>query len=150
LTTSVAPTAAPGTSPGATDNPPAGAVTPERAKGRLDQWLWFARFVKTRSLGARLCAAGAASINGVPARKANQGVRVGDVVVVPQGGWQLTVRVLALGARRGPAVEARTLYEEFAAPVRLRAASPVWTPLLLGDDGAATDGATLPASSPDA
>ena len=32
---------------------------PERAKTRLDQWLWFARFVKSRSLAARLCAAGA-------------------------------------------------------------------------------------------
>ena len=28
----------------------------ERTKARLDQWLWFARFAKSRSLAARLCA----------------------------------------------------------------------------------------------
>ena len=114
---------------------------PERAKARLDQWLWFARFVKSRSLGARLCSAGAVMINGSAVRKANQVVRVGDVVVLPQGGWRLTVRVLALGVRRGPATEARTLYEEAAAASRLRDSEPGWVPLLDiadgGDDGAA-------------
>lgn len=111
--------------------------TPERAKARLDQWLWFARFVKTRSLGARLCAAGAVAINGVPARKPNQAVRVGDVVVLPQGGWQLSVRVLALGVRRGPAAEARLLYEDAAPAARLRDLAPEWAPLLAEDEQAA-------------
>lgn len=105
----------------------------ERAKARLDQWLWFARFVKTRSLGARLCAAGAVAINGFPVRKPNQRVRVGDVVVLPQGNLQLTVRVLALGSRRGPAAEARTFYEETAPATRLRDAAPAWRPLLPED-----------------
>ena len=103
---------------------------PERAKTRLDQWLWVARFVKSRSLAARLCAAGAVAINGIPARKPNQSVRVGDVVVLPQGGWQRTVRVLALGMRRGPATEARLLYEEAAAALRLKDLMPAWEPLL--------------------
>jgi ribosome-associated heat shock protein Hsp15 len=104
------------------------------AKARLDQWLWFARFVKTRSLGARLCAAGAVAINGVPVKKPNQSVRVGDVVVLPQGGWQRTVRVLALGTRRGPASEAHGLYEETATATRLRDLTPAWAPLLAEDD----------------
>lgn len=103
---------------------------PERAKTRLDQWLWFARFVKSRSLAARLCAAGAVAVNGTPARKPNQSVRIGDVVVLPQGGWQRTVRVLALGVRRGPASEARLLYEDAAAALRLRDLVPGWEPLL--------------------
>lgn len=111
-----------------------GPGAPDRAKARLDQWLWFARFVKTRSLGARLCAAGAVAVNGVPAKKPNQSVRVGDVVVLPQGGWQLTVRVLALGTRRGPASEARALYEEAAAATRLRDLTPSWAPLLVEDE----------------
>ena len=110
----------------------------ERAKTRLDQWLWFARLAKSRSLAVRLCAAGAVTINGIPARKANHGIRIGDVVVVPQGGWLLTVRVLALGVRRGPAVEARRLYEEAAAATRRRDAIPDWAPLL-GDDNAPFD-----------
>ena len=112
---------------------PAALGASERAKARLDQWLWFARFVKTRSLGSRFCVAGAVAINGVPVKKPNQSVRVGDVVVLPQGGWQLTVRVLALGSRRGPATEARGLYEEAADATRLRDLAPAWAPLLAED-----------------
>jgi len=106
----------------------------ERSKARLDQWLWFARFVKSRSLAARLCAAGAVTVNGSPVKKANHPVRMGDVVVLPQGGWQRTVRVVALGIRRGPAPEARLLYEEAAVSVRLADLAPAWMPLLASDE----------------
>lgn len=111
----------------------ASAAAPERAKARLDQWLWFARFVKSRSLAARLCAAGAVALNGSQVKKPNQTVRIGDLVVIPQGGVQRTVRVLALGVRRGPAAEACTLYEEAAAPLRADATGAVWVPLLDDD-----------------
>jgi ribosome-associated heat shock protein Hsp15 len=107
---------------------------PERTKTRLDQWLWFARFVKSRSLAARLCAAGAVAVNGSPVKKPNHLIRIGDIVLVPQGGWQHTVRVTALGMRRGPAAEARLLYEEAALSVRLRDLTPAWMPLLGADD----------------
>jgi ribosome-associated heat shock protein Hsp15 len=103
---------------------------PERAKTRLDQWLWFARFAKSRSLAARLCAAGAVTLNGNTVSKPNQMVRIGDVIIVPQGGWQRTVRVLAPGVRRGPASEARLLYEETEAARRLPTVPPDWVPLL--------------------
>jgi ribosome-associated heat shock protein Hsp15 len=106
----------------------------ERTKARLDQWLWFARFVKSRSLAARLCAAGAVTVNGSPVKKANHPIRMGDIVVLPQGGWQRTVRVLALGSRRGPAPEARLLYEEAAVSIRLADLAPAWMPLLAGDE----------------
>jgi ribosome-associated heat shock protein Hsp15 len=109
-------------------------AAPALAKGRLDQWLWFARFVKSRSLAARLCATGAVALNGSAVTKPNQGVRIGDIVVLPQGDWQRTVRVLALGVRRGPAVEARILYEDAAAAARLREIIPGWVPLLADDD----------------
>jgi ribosome-associated heat shock protein Hsp15 len=97
---------------------------------RLDRWLWFARFVKSRALAARLIAAGAVTLNGVAVRKANQAVRVGDRIAVPQGGFRRTVRVVALGVRRGPAAEARLLYQETAAPVRLVPPAQEWLPLL--------------------
>jgi ribosome-associated heat shock protein Hsp15 len=102
----------------------------ERAKSRLDQWLWFARFVKSRSLAARLCTAGTLAINDSPVTKPNQAVRVGDVVVIQFRGVQRTLRVLALGARRGPPTEARLLYEETEPPLRLPAGIPDWVPLL--------------------
>lgn len=115
----------------------------ERTKARLDQWLWFARFVKSRSLAARLCAAGAVTVNGSPVKKPNHPIRLGDIVVLPQGSWQHTVRVVALGIRRGPAPEARLLYEEAAASVRLADLAPAWMPLLGGDE---FDVAAAPAS----
>jgi len=108
------------------------------ATRRLDQWLWFARFVKSRSRASRLCAAGAIAVNGVAVRKANHTVRIDDTIAVPQGAFQRTVRVLALGTRRGPAAEARLLYEETAAPMRLRELAPDWTPLL-GEDETLSD-----------
>jgi ribosome-associated heat shock protein Hsp15 len=107
-------------------------ASPARATRRLDQWLWFARFVKSRSLAAQLCTAGAVTVNGLTVGKANHMVRIGDAVALPQGAFCRTVRVLALGWRRGPAAEARSLYEETAAPVRR--SEPAWTPLLVGDD----------------
>jgi ribosome-associated heat shock protein Hsp15 len=110
----------------------------ERVKTRLDQWLWFARFARSRSLAARLCAAGAVTINGGTVTRPNQAVRVGDIVIVPQGGWRRTVRVCRLGVRRGPASEARLLYEEEAAPLRLSAVPSDWVPLLDPGEGEET------------
>jgi len=43
-------------------------------------------------------------------------VKPGDVLTFPLGPHIRTVRVLALGERRGPAPEARTLYEDLAPP----------------------------------
>jgi ribosome-associated heat shock protein Hsp15 len=108
-------------------------TTPDKASRRLDQWLWFARFAKSRSLAARLCAAGVVNINGVVVAKPNHSVKTGDIVTVPQGTWQRTVEVVALGTRRGPAVEARTLFRETGA-VRRADLMPAWEPLLLVED----------------
>ena len=40
----------------------------------------------------------------------------------------------ALGERRGPAPEARLLYEETAPPVHQSELRPAWTPLLLDEE----------------
>lgn len=110
-----------------------GAVPSDKTSRRLDQWLWFARFAKSRSLAARLCAESAITVNGVVVIRANHAVKPGDVVTLPQGPWQRTVEVLALGARRGPAGEARTLFRETVS-VRRVELTPAWEPLLLADD----------------
>jgi ribosome-associated heat shock protein Hsp15 len=101
---------------------------------RLDQWLWFARLAKSRSLAGRLCAVGAVTLNGIVVRKPNHLVRVGDAVAAPQGAYRRTMRVTALGRRRGPAAEARLLYEETAPPTRLSELAPAWEPLLAEGD----------------
>ena len=105
---------------------------PADAKSRrLDQWLWFARLVKSRSLAARMVAAGVVVLNGAVAQKANRAVKIGDEIALSQGDWRRTVRVLALGSRRGPAREARGLYGESAPPLRLSRSPAGWIPLLV-------------------
>ena len=98
------------------DSAVAGAIadTGEAGTLRLDKWLWHARFFKSRSLAAKLCAAGKVRIYRVVTTKAHQLVRPGDVLTFPQG-WQIrVVKVLALGIRRGPAAEAQKLYQDLA------------------------------------
>jgi ribosome-associated heat shock protein Hsp15 len=105
----------------------------ERTSRRLDQWLWFARFAKSRSLASRLCTAGTIILNGVVVRKARHLIRIGDIIVVPQGVLSRTIRVKALGSRRGPSSEAQLLYEEAAAPAGVFELDPPWRPLLAED-----------------
>jgi ribosome-associated heat shock protein Hsp15 len=83
---------------------------------RIDKWLWFARFCKSRSIAQQWVESGEVSLNGRPVGKSSAGLHPGDEVVFPLGrGWR-RVRVVALGTRRGPAPEARDLYEELPPP----------------------------------
>jgi ribosome-associated heat shock protein Hsp15 len=84
---------------------------------RLDKWLWHARFCRTRTLAAKLAAAGKVRIAGSAVFKAHHAVKPGDVLTFPQGPHIRTVKVLALGERRGPAPEARLLYDDLAPPL---------------------------------
>jgi len=77
---------------------------------RIDKWLWYARFFKSRNLSAKLVEAGRVRINGTKIRKSSAAIRVGDVLTFPQSKTILVVRVEALGERRGPAPEAQQLY----------------------------------------
>lgn len=87
----------------------------DRAWQRLDKWLWCARVMKARSDCARLVAGGLVRINRQPTDKPHARVRPGDVLTMPWQGDVRVLRVLALAARRGPAPEARALYEELGA-----------------------------------
>ena len=80
---------------------------------RLDKWLWAARFFKTRSLAQQAVAGGRVNLNGDRTKPAHE-VKPGDTVVVRVGDWRWEVRVKALSDRRGPAEEARKLYDETA------------------------------------
>ena len=83
---------------------------------RLDKWLWFARFVKTRSLATKLVIDGRMRVNGAPTQKAHYAVKTGDVLTFPLGPHIRVIKVLALGSRRGPAAEAQLLYEDLDPP----------------------------------
>ena len=88
-------------------------MTPESI--RLDKWLWQARFFKSRALASKICAAGHVRIDGKRATKVHTTIRPGHVLTFPQARDIRVVRVIALGTRRGPAVQARTLYEDLVA-----------------------------------
>ncbi len=92
------------------------AASPESNGQRLDKWLWRARFFKTRTLAAKLCNGGHVRSGGNAITKAHHQVRIGDVLTFAQGRYIRVVKVLALGTRRGPASEARTLYEDLNPP----------------------------------
>lgn len=98
---------------------------------RLDKWLWQARFFRSRALAAKLCAAGRARVDGMTVDKAHYPVRPGHVLTFPQSRRIRVVRVIALGARRGPAAEAALLYVDMSdeAPVpRIAPLGPVPEP----------------------
>jgi len=80
-------------------------------KLRIDKWLWFTRFFKTRALAAKAVAGGHVKINGVRAKPAAN-VSRDDVVDLVRD--QLPYRLLVgeLPVRRGPAAEARACYTE--------------------------------------
>jgi ribosome-associated heat shock protein Hsp15 len=86
-------------------------VTEPRAPSiRLDKWLWQARFFKTRTLAARIVAAGHVRVNAAKVAKPAYRVGPGDTLTFAQGGRIRVVRIVATGTRRGPAAEAQTLY----------------------------------------
>lgn len=94
---------------------------PESAdRVRLDQWLWAARFFKTRALAADGVAGGKVELNGARPKRAHQ-VRAGDRLRLRLGHFEFMVTVRALSARRGPAAAAQQLYEEDAESVARRA-----------------------------
>jgi len=78
---------------------------------RLDKWLWAARLFKTRSLAQKAVAAGRVKLGDERVKPAHQ-VKTGDLVAVKGGEIEWRVLVRALSEKRGPAIEARKLYEE--------------------------------------
>ncbi len=82
---------------------------------RLDKWLWCARFLKARADCARLVQAGLVRLNRQATDKPHARLRPGDVLTIPLRGDVVVVRVLSLAMRRGPAMEARLLYETVGA-----------------------------------
>jgi ribosome-associated heat shock protein Hsp15 len=97
---------------------------------RLDKWLWYARFYKSRTVASGACAAGRIRFNGVRVGKPHHPLKAGDVLTFAQGPHIRVIRVRMIGARRGPASEARLLYEDLAPhvvsePERQRAAESI-------------------------
>jgi ribosome-associated heat shock protein Hsp15 len=78
---------------------------------RVDKWLWAARFFKTRSAAQQAIDGGRIKLNGERVKPAKT-VSIGDRVSIHIGMYEWLVTVRALSDKRGPATEARELYEE--------------------------------------
>ncbi len=88
---------------------------------RIDKWLWAARFFKTRALAQAAVVAGKVRLHDERIKPAKD-VRTGDVLAIRVGEFTWNVIVKALAERRGPADEARRLYDESAESVARRVA----------------------------
>lgn len=91
---------------------------------RVDQWLFFARFVKSRSLAQKLIEDGAVTLNGASCRAASQQLKPGDRLLIRLERQVRDVEIVKSGARRGPAPEAQAMYIDHTAPIALRDSAP--------------------------
>lgn len=87
---------------------------------RIDKWLWCARFFKTRSLASKFVAGGGVRLTRAAAtqriEKSSALIRPGDSLAFALGERLRIIEILALAARRGPAAEAQTLYNDVSPP----------------------------------
>lgn len=77
---------------------------------RLDKWLVYARFVKTREIAQRLVERGHVRINSERTKKPDRAIRIDDVLTLALPHGTFVARVTALGERRGSARDAQALY----------------------------------------
>ncbi|MBX2804831.1 MAG: RNA-binding S4 domain-containing protein [Hyphomicrobiales bacterium] len=83
-----------------------------RETQRLDKWLWHARIIKSRSLAAQLVASGKFRVNREKILKPAFCLKSGDVITTALFGKLRVLQVVGFSDRRGPAVEARALYQD--------------------------------------
>ncbi|MEM0978119.1 MAG: RNA-binding S4 domain-containing protein [Pseudomonadota bacterium] len=87
-------------------------------KLRLDKWLWHARFFKSRSLAAGQIKRDRFRVNGQVVAKASALIKSGDVLTFALNSDVRVIEIVALGTRRGPAIEAKTLYVDLNPPTK--------------------------------
>jgi ribosome-associated heat shock protein Hsp15 len=87
---------------------------------RLDKWMWYTRFYKTRSLATAAISGGRVHLNGERVKPAHR-VRCGDRISVNLQGIVAEFDVLGLPERRGPATEAARHFAETPASMQRRA-----------------------------
>ena len=83
-------------------------------KIRLDTWLWYARFYKSRSLSSKAILSGKLRVNSDKIIKPASKVKINDVLTINHANMVRIIKVQSLGVRRGPANEAQKLYEDLS------------------------------------
>ena len=77
---------------------------------RLDKWLWYARVLKSRTLAQKLVASGAVRVDATRTTRPDYRLSQGMVLTMTVHTQLRILKVVELGTRRGPAVEAQALY----------------------------------------
>lgn len=88
---------------------------------RIDRWLFFCRFFKTRSKATTAVTGGHVKLNGERASP-GQRVEVGDRIDLVRERLPYSLEVVRIPPRRGPAQEAQACYVEDQETVRQREA----------------------------
>ena len=88
---------------------------------RIDRWLFFCRFYKTRSKATAAVTGGHVKLNGERASP-GQRVEVGDRIELVRERLPYSLEVIRIPHRRGPAKEAQSCYVEDEETVRRREA----------------------------
>ena len=78
---------------------------------RIDKLLFFLRIAKSRTLAQGWAETGHIRVNGRRIEKGSVTVAAGDIITLPNGDAVLTIRLLAIPERRGPAAEAQLCYQ---------------------------------------
>ncbi|NNC78416.1 MAG: RNA-binding protein [Woeseiaceae bacterium] len=86
---------------------------------RIDRWLYYCRFYKTRSLATAAVAGGHAKINGERAAPGTK-LKIADRIDLVRDRLPYALSVIQMPSRRGPAAEARECFEEDEVTVRQR------------------------------
>ncbi len=85
-------------------------------KIRVDKWLWYTRTVKSRSLAQTLIKSGKVRVNTTRISSPSRTIEAGDVLTITLPRQVKVLKMVAAGERRGPAPEARLLYEDLTPP----------------------------------
>jgi ribosome-associated heat shock protein Hsp15 len=88
---------------------------------RIDKWLWFARFFKSRSQATAAVAGGLVHVNDERV-KPSRFVHIDDRLTITRDENRFEIIVTGLPVRRGPASEARDHYVETPASMAARQA----------------------------
>ena len=81
-------------------------------KVRIDKWLWWARFFKTRSLAAKKISNGAVRVNSDRVLKPSAEITIDDVLTLKQEKIVRVIRVVSLGQKREKYDIAKQMYED--------------------------------------
>ena len=83
---------------------------------RIDKWLYFTRFAKTRTVAQEIIEGGHVAVNNEKVLKSSRDIRVGDELEIMRATMRFFVRVTGFVEKRVGASVARTLYENLREP----------------------------------